>query len=299
MNVRWMATREKSRSFADTEHIKTLSTFTLMAMGTEIGMDKELPMPMVHDDEVISRECLKIFQHTSEEIAEQLTFLDSHYYHMIRPVELLNKSWSKSNGARSPNVVVLIRRFNEVSQWAASLILAQKTAPARAVMWSRFVVIGDALLRLKNFNSLLAILSAFNTSAVNRLRETKRLVPTPMLKWIESQMRLMDSNGSYHVYRETLHSVEPPAIPYLGMYLTDLTFIEDGNQNFISGLINFKKRQMIYNVIAEIQLYQQDRYNIPPNPSILSSLSKFESKPVNELYNISLIREPRTAAPIN
>ena len=299
MNERWMVTRERSRAFTGTTHAKVLSSFAFVTMGTEISMDKEMPIPMVHDEETISKDYLKIFQYTSEEIAEQLTFLDSHYYHMIRPVELLNKSWSKNKGARSPNVAVLIRRFNEVSHWVASLILAQKTAPARSVMWSRFVVIGDALLRLKNFNSLLAILSAFNVSAINRLRETRRLMPPPMLKWIEAQMKLMNSEGSYHTYRETLHTVEPPAIPYLGVYLTDLTFIEDGNQNFIDGLINFKKRQMIYNIIADVQLYQQDKYNIPPNPAILSFLSKLESKSEIELYKLSLVREPRTAAPTN
>lgn len=291
--------RERSRTFQSTVHIKTLSTFTFMTMGTEVSMDKELPMPMVHDEDVISAECLKIFQFTSEEIAEQMTFLDFHYYRMIRPVELLNKSWSKYNGERSPNVTTLIRRFNEVSRWAATLILAQKTAAARAVMWSRFVVIGDALLRLNNFNSLLAILSVFNVSSINRLRETKRLLPNPMSKWIEAQMKLMNSAGSYHNYRESIRMVDPPLVPYLGVYLTDLTFIEDGNQNFLDGLINFKKRQMVYKIIADIQLYQQDKYDISPNPNILSFLSKLDFKDENDLYKLSLIREPRINTSVN
>lgn len=296
---RWRATRERSRAFQSTAYAKTLSTFSFMTMGIEIPVNKEMPMPMLHDEDVMSKESLNIFQYTSEEIAEQLTFIDSHYYHMIRPVELLNKSWSKNKGARSPNVTVLIRRFNEVSQWVASLILSQKTAATRAVMWSRFIVIGDALLRLKNFNTLLAVLSAFNLSAINRLRDTKRLLPGPMLKWIDAQMKLMNSEGSYHTYRETLHTVDPPLIPYLGVYLTDLTFIEDGNQNFLDGLINFKKRQMVYNIISEVQLYQQDRYEIPPIPSILSLITKLEFKSENDLYKISLVREPRTTTPAN
>ena len=300
---KWMTMRTKSRMFRNTTYAKTLSTFTSMVMGTGISLERALPLKTGNvstlDDEVMSPEGLQVFKYSAEDVAEQLTFLDSHYYYMIRPVELLNKSWSKNKGARSPNVTKLIRRFNEVSQWVATLILAQKTAAARAVMWGRFVVIGDALLRLKNFNTLLAILSAFNLSAVNRLRGTRRLLPQPMTEWIEAQMKLMTSEGSYHIYRETLHTVDPPSIPYLGVYLTDLTFIEDGNQNFVNGgLINFKKRQMIYNIISEVQLYQQDRYDIPPNLLILPLLSTLESKNEDELYKLSLIREPRTGGPI-
>jgi hypothetical protein len=41
-----------------------------------------------------------------------------------------------------------------------------------------------------------------------------------------------------------------------GVYLTDLTFIEDGNPDYINELINFSKRSLIYTVIAKIQQFQ-------------------------------------------
>jgi len=55
--------------------------------------------------------------------------------------------------------------------------------------------------------------------------------------------------------------------PFLGVYLTDLTFIEDGNGDFVPDpnnpdkrLINFDKRRKISRSIAEIKLYQQEPY---------------------------------------
>lgn len=41
-------------------------------------------------------------------------------------------------------------------------------------------------------------------------------------------------------------SCNPPAVPYLGMYLTDLAFIEEGTPNFTEeGLVNFSKMRMV------------------------------------------------------
>jgi len=46
--------------------------------------------------------------------------------------------------------------------------------------------------------------------------------------------KLMSSDGNFEAFRTALHSESPPSIPYLGMYLTDLTFIEDGNPGNIT-----------------------------------------------------------------
>ena len=56
----------------------------------------------------------------------------------------------------------------------------------------------------------------------------------------------MSTDGRFRNMREALHRCDPPCIPYLGMYLTDLSFIEEGTPNFTDdGLLNFSKMRMV------------------------------------------------------
>lgn len=83
----------------------------------------------------------------------------------------------------------------------------------------------------------------------------------------------------------------------LGVYLTDLTFIEDGIPSIIkkSALINFAKRAKTAEVIRDIQQYQNVPYPLQPVPElqeyILSNMQA--AGDVHEMYEKSLTVEPR------
>lgn len=82
-----------------------------------------------------------------------------------------------------------------------------------------------------------------------------------------------------------------------GVYLTDLTFIEDGIPSIIkkTNLINFAKRAKTAEVIRDIQQYQNAPYSLQPVPElqdyILSNMQA--AGDVHEMYDKSLTVEPR------
>ena len=82
-----------------------------------------------------------------------------------------------------------------------------------------------------------------------------------------------------------------------GVYLTDLTFIEDGIPSVIkrTDLINFAKRAKTADVIRDIQQFQNVPYVLKSVPDlqdyILSNMQA--AGDVHEMYDKSLQVEPR------
>lgn len=82
-----------------------------------------------------------------------------------------------------------------------------------------------------------------------------------------------------------------------GVYLTDLTFIEDGIPSLIkrTNLINFAKRTKTAEVIRDIQQYQNVPYSLKPLEDLQQYIrSNMQAAgDVHEMYEKSLAVEPR------
>ncbi len=85
--------------------------------------------------------------------------------------------------------------------------------------------------------------------------------------------------------------------------MTDLTFLEDGNPDMVKSkigdheIINFDKRQMVLKVLQEILLNQQTPYRIPALEPLKTMLTELPFESEKDLYNLSLLHEPRNADP--
>lgn len=85
------------------------------------------------------------------------------------------------------------------------------------------------LKNLNNYHSLQAVMVGINGAACLRLKWTRERVPREAQETLAELEALMTMTGSFRVYREHLAHVSPPAVPYIGVSLSDLTFAEDGN----------------------------------------------------------------------
>jgi len=108
--------------------------------------------------------------------------------------------------------------------------------------------------------------------------------------------QLMSMENSYKNYRQALHEAKPPRIPHVGVYMTDLTFIDEGNSDNFGNLINFTKRALVGKTLIEIESHRKDKYQLTGAKKIEQFISQLPRFPDNELYLASLECEPRGAS---
>lgn len=230
------------------------------------------------------------------EIAEGMTYLDHKIFVFIRSEEFLGQAWMKPEKAtKAPHILLMTRRFNDVSRIVVSEIMRCPEMSKRVSIIEKWAAVADICRCLHNLNGVLQICAAFMNSSVFRLKKTWERVSKTTKQTIDKLQTLVSADGRFRNMRDALHRCDPPCIPYLGMYLTDLSFIEEGTPNFTDeGLLNFSKMRMIAHVIREIRHFQQTPYKIEQIPKVFNYLlDPGRLMPDEELYRLSLCLEPR------
>ncbi|KAF8931255.1 hypothetical protein BGZ47_000160 [Haplosporangium gracile] len=235
------------------------------------------------------------------EFARQLTIMEANAYNKIKPVECLAKAWTSEDpeiAAKAVNIKRMIETANLYANWVNELVLSEKDTKKRALIVRHLVAVAEKLRQLNNFSLLYATTAALALSPIHRLKRTWELVPSKVMTTYGTLQAVTNSAKSWTDYRQELHSANPPCVPFVGVYLTDLVMIQDGNPDFLKGAehhINFAKRVSTAEVIREIQQYQSVPYCLTTVPEIQAFIRRGldQSKPVADLHELSLELEPR------
>uniref|UniRef100_A0A1I8IW63 Ras-specific guanine nucleotide-releasing factor 2 n=1 Tax=Macrostomum lignano TaxID=282301 RepID=A0A1I8IW63_9PLAT len=233
------------------------------------------------------------------DIAEQITLIDHKLFRALKSAELITQAWMKKNpeDRASSTVLQISKRFNATSCLVVSEIISCSDIDRRVACIEKWAAIADICRCLHNYNGVLQICAALVNSSVFRLKKTWERLSKSTRQMIDRLQLLVSSDGRFKNMRSALHNCDPPCIPYLGMYLTDLSFIEEGTSNVTEeGLINFCKMRMIAHIIREIQQFQQTPYRIEHNQRVCDYLLDTSRLIEDErAYAASLLLEPRVS----
>eukprot|EP00736_Rhodelphis_marinus_P002576 Rmarinus@m.16880 len=263
------------------------------------------------------------------EIARQLTLLDFELFSKINVAEFVDLKFAKADKAtQSPNIVAMTDRFNKTAFYFATHVVTPETKKQRTRAVRKCIKIASALLKLHNFCSFFAVMAALNNSAVHRLQHTLDDLNASKDDLLERLREVTDPMTNYKNYRSVMKKSSPPLIPYLGVAMTDLTFVVEGNPNKItrfadpeisqtrliqqdeisslpSGLsslahecelINMDKRLMEFEILrSQIVRFQEVSYNLKKVPELCKLIDEGMKTALTDeqLYDLSLKREPR------
>lgn len=258
--------------------------------------DQEAPRPNVPKN--IFSPTLSWLDIDEEELARQLTLIEFDTFYRIQTSELLQQSWIKPKlKHRAPNVIAMISRFNNVSNWMGTVIVMEDKIRNRVRVMQKLIGVAEHLRKLNNFNTLMAFVAIYGNAAIYRLKHTKAELPPKSIEIADELVALMSTDDASRKYRELLErTIGVPAIPFLGTFLTDLTFAEEGNSDTHMGMINFRKSRSLYSIISRIQQLQQKGYNLHPVHQIQTFLREVQPRMhEKELFKKSVVIEPRDA----
>uniref|UniRef100_A0A8C1PMU5 Ral GEF with PH domain and SH3 binding motif 1 n=1 Tax=Cyprinus carpio TaxID=7962 RepID=A0A8C1PMU5_CYPCA len=196
---------------------------------------------------------------TPEEFASQITLMDAPVFKAIQPEELASCGWNKKEKhILAPNVVAFTRRFNQVSFWLVREILTAQTLKIRAEILSHFIKIAKKLLELNNLHSMVSVVSALQSAPIFRLSKTWALISRKDKATFEKLDYLTSKEENCARMREYIRSLKMvPCIPYLGIYLLDMIYIDSAypaSDSIIETQQRTNQMNNILRVISDLQM---------------------------------------------
>ena len=284
-----------------------------------IPSDTPMPVPVISKSQLNALRNWKhaggtvsILDFDALEIARQLTMKESQIFCSILPEELLASEWTKQSGSMAVNVRAMSRLSTDLANLVADNILQADDPKKRAVIIKQWTKIADKLLDLSNYHSLMAIVCSLNQSTIMRLKRTWECVSNKTKMRLEKLKLIMNHERNYASLRQTFQNQSPPCIPWVGLYLTDLTFVDAGNQSTrqLQGVgfeenqsvINFDKHMKTAKIISELQ-----RFQVPYRLNEVAELQTWmqdqlvrvrtadQTEVVKDYYRRSLLLEPRAS----
>ncbi|CAG7837545.1 unnamed protein product [Allacma fusca] len=319
--------------FAQDENLKSLLLKTQYKLRSRRKMKKAASVHSLRAYSPVCIKTYSLPTIPENHFAQQLTYCDKELFLNLRVWECLGGLWKRRCGC--PTVAATVEQFNALSGRVVATILLDPAASiqSRAKTLDKWIRISQELRLLKNFSSLKAIVSGLESNPVFRLSKVWQLIAKDRLA-IFSQLSQIFSEENNRMAQRTLLETEGTAkfptptkspkekrflnrvlrssqsttklfpaeidtpngtIPYLGTFLTDLTFIDSALPDRVHGdLINFEKRRKEFEILAQLKLLQGSAkgYRLEEDPYFTGWFSALVCLDDKSAYELSLSIQP-------
>ncbi|XP_061642816.1 rap guanine nucleotide exchange factor 2 isoform X6 [Phyllopteryx taeniolatus] len=221
---------------------------------------------------------ISLLQLSTVEVATQLSMRAFQLFCAIEPTEYIDDLFKLRPRAGAASS---LKRFEEAINhetfWVATEVTREPNQLKRMKTVKHFIKIALHCRECKNFNSMFAIISGLNLAPVSRLRGTWEKLPSKYEKLFGDLQDLFDPSRNMAKYRNVLNNqnLQPPIIPLFPVIKKDLTFLHEGNDSKVDGLVNFEKLRMIAKEIRHVG--RMASVNMDPNLMFRTRKKKWRS----------------------
>uniref|UniRef100_A0A672QR34 Rap guanine nucleotide exchange factor 2 n=2 Tax=Sinocyclocheilus grahami TaxID=75366 RepID=A0A672QR34_SINGR len=205
--------------------------------------------------ELLRESQISLLQLSTVEVATQLSMRAFELFCAIEPTEYIDDLFKlKTRLTGPPSLKLFEEAINRETFWVATEVVREPNQLKRMKIIKHFIKIALHCRECKNFNSMFAIISGLNLAPVSRLRGTWEKLPSKYEKLFSDLQDLFDPSRNMAKYRNLLNSqnLQPPIIPLFPVIKKDLTFLHEGNDSKVDGLVNFEKLRMIAKEIRHV-----------------------------------------------
>uniref|UniRef100_A0A7N6F5X8 Rap guanine nucleotide exchange factor 2 n=1 Tax=Anabas testudineus TaxID=64144 RepID=A0A7N6F5X8_ANATE len=197
---------------------------------------------------------ISLLQLSTVEVATQLSMRAFELFCAIEPTEYIDDLFKLRSKTGSASLKRFEEAINHETFWVATEVTREPNQLKRMKTVKHFIKIALHCRECKNFNSMFAIISGLNLAPVSRLRGTWEKLPSKYEKLFGDLQDLFDPSRNMAKYRNVLNNqnLQPPIIPLFPVIKKDLTFLHEGNDSKVDGLVNFEKLRMIAKEIRHV-----------------------------------------------
>lgn len=228
-----------------------------------------------------------------EGMAGQLAIADYRLFAASGPQDFVNNSWNSSIDGGLKNIIKL---SNIISSIVSFVILSAPDKKGRERAYLKWITVAHKLHAWYCCNTALSVLAGLSRTAIARLK-IHEAIPSKSKARYDKLQSFYSPAKNFSEYR-TLVTAEPPAagsqpfLPVIAVLLKDLTFIEDGNTDFVGEtsepVLNWFKIHSISVQVHHVVRAREVVIAAKPNEELLAGILSFHPPTDDDLYEMSV-----------
>lgn len=170
----------------------------------------------------------------------------------------------------------------------------------RQSLVKKFINIASHCFEYKNYTGVLEIVLGLNHPSVTRMKATWK-IPQNYISLYDTMLKVVSPENNWEYWRRLVReSSDTGYVPYIGLILSDLTFIKDGGGEKLEvppgyGVhYGWTKNKALSNLLCNVLLLQEKKLvkDIEPDMEYQNYFTKLYSEKETEFFKKSKLVEP-------